>query len=502
MPVESVSVTLGGKPCLDPFTAADEAARLGIPVDSWIDKANSFTCPLGPAPGRGWVLMTRKEADTLDAASLHDLKFSCSGDQEVTLKNLIFVRAIFVGPTIQDDPNGLCLVEVSDKRLWARLSCLDSKQYNVRTPNPGTTMFAWSQNAGTNWTWQTLIADVFTSVPLFTVTPALPMSSIAFVGEPNNFRFVGVPAWDAANAVLETIGCAVAYDPMADTAKIVAVGDTTAGSIDEAATSNRSRLLYDAGAIVNYQSQLPFVIHVFFNATDYRIGTDATVLTAQDQWESHPAYVAGTENGTGVPNGILPLWGDMIALYDGNAADPTNKALLDQRAQEIANEYVRKITDGGKFLHRIYSGALPDFKPQADVSAVRWSAQAGRGIYSGMTTEVLRVPYFLDNPGSFPKPGFWPECPEVRDAFAPPRLSRGRMSSFRVICFELTAALTSGGSAAANIKKWNGTAWANSGATTTVWDFVGALATVASGKKGIAFLHEQSGKYVIVAYQC
>lgn len=519
MPVESASVTLGGKPCLDPFTALAEASRLGIPVDSWIDRANSFTCPLGPAPGRGWVLMLSKDVDSLNREDFLELVFATT-DSQAVLKGLVFVKAIAIFPRTEFDGDSIFLVELADRRLLCQMTYMND-QYNVLSPNPDDDFHEWSLDGGTSeWTWQTIIDDIWINLPVMgLVAPTLPANPVVdFIGNPNNFRFIGVSAWDALTAVLDAIGCAIQLDLLANEVFIGQRGDVSDGDFTNAVASNRNRLLYDTATITSKLGTLPGTCRVFFNAQDWSIGSNGS-LTPQDQFEYRPAYnvevpIPSDENGNaggGHPASIQVIWGDTIALYDGNSSTPINATELQARAEEITFEYMNSLEAGGQFLHFVYSGALTDFVPQADVTAVRWRCCAGRGIFSGMTTEVIRQPRLMADVDDFPKPGQWP-TPAAYDARTPPTLSRARMPSFRVICFELTAVLEIGGSATAKIKKFDGAEWRDSGVTTTVWDFVriqNATNSVAVGRRGLAFLHHQagpggvqSGRYIVFAYEC
>jgi len=56
-----VDMRFGGFPVYQPQAFYDECVARRWPTD-WATRANSFTCPVGAEPGRGWLLILEKDA--------------------------------------------------------------------------------------------------------------------------------------------------------------------------------------------------------------------------------------------------------------------------------------------------------------------------------------------------------------------------------------------------------------------------------------------------------
>lgn len=79
----------------------------------------------------------------------------------------------------------------------------------------------------------------------------------------------------------------------------------------------------------------------------------------------------------------------------------------------------------------------------------------------------------------------------------------GAVWSARAAIFgTLAGNLTSGGSATLNIYKWNGSAWASSGNSITVYEALGLSSLIASGTKVWAEWEESRGVYVVTSASC
>ena len=166
---------------LDAKQELKNALHLGHPAP-WQGQANSFRCPLGPAPGRGWILLLRRDIDALDKDALHTLTFDdCQGGR-ITLRDLLFVRAKCLTPGQTGAREAAYLVEVADVRWLAAnpyFSTPCNKQYNVRVPSAAQTYYDGSLNGSAAWDWHTMTGDLWTAVnvPELGTAPALPFGN-------------------------------------------------------------------------------------------------------------------------------------------------------------------------------------------------------------------------------------------------------------------------------------------------------------------------------------
>ncbi len=124
-------------------------------------RANSFYCPSGRWPSRGWVLLPRYEYNQLVNYST---SLQLTVDRLPPLTNLSMVHAQCVTRGLASDPNALYLIEVTDDRgvLWnSWFQCPTVSQYNVRAPAYPGNFYSGSTNSGIAWTWNTMVQDLW-----------------------------------------------------------------------------------------------------------------------------------------------------------------------------------------------------------------------------------------------------------------------------------------------------------------------------------------------------
>ena len=405
-------VTFSGQLCADPLSALDCLPDLR----GQILAANSLMNPLGQTPARGWFLLRASQLDQLNLDADQTATFNDAKWGSVTAVGLVVTREPVKTHVSVNTGSGdaLYLVEVSDRRWlvwnpWFQASA--NKLYNVRARGWGTSYYDDSRNAGSDWTWSTMLQDLWGTVSTWLGSwPGLPVSPS---GTPEEFKFQGVPAWTALCEVLYYLGCAVRWDAGLGTYSIVQLGSADAAQ-DSLLTKleNSGRLLHDSEYRAVTRGKVPGSYRVFFHSRRIHQGTERTTPKDSEQWLTSSTYTVDV-NGSGTEGVLHPLWGDLPALYDATGT-LTNAAALATRAAEIAADHQRHLTQGGGGrFRRIYDGAC-SVKPAGAVKGVTWRQNPG-----GIVTEVVRHPARLlkvDDQGG------WCECPGDSTHLHPPDL--------------------------------------------------------------------------------
>lgn len=393
-----MGILLDSYPVLEPEQELRnaEARRLSAP---WANRANSYRCQSGPAPGRGWLLMLRRNLDALDKDGLHTLTFDdgVGVGRQAEIQDLVFIRARNVSPGFPADPDAAYLVEVADARYLAQnvfFANPINKQYNVRAPSAGQTYYTDSLNAGVAWTWQTMLDNLWAAVnvPQLGTSPVLPVTPD---GAPEGWKFIGTPAWEAYNQVLERIGCVFTLDPTVSQSGAVVQLGAASTALTTAQTAFADRLLLDDEVIESVRGKVPAKVRVFFHRFHTHYGTEQTTIATAAQWSTTPVQVVDvTDPGATVGvqlNSFAALYDDLPAIVDFSGT-VTNSAALTTRATERAADYYRQVNTGGDLLHKTYSGIINDdgFLPGPRLAGVAWLLFS-----DGYKTEVVDAPQML-----------------------------------------------------------------------------------------------------------
>lgn len=361
---------------------------LSKPTDLPLFQTNCFALPLHEA-AHAWILVLRSDLDKLNLNNRYSLTFTSDSPvaTSITWRNLVLCREpqAVIGAHTADDPDGVCLVELSDVRWLAKNPTFAqsiNEQYNVQATadlSSGSTLYYEdSLNAGVAWTWAQMIGDVWATMAMLGTFPGIPFTPD---GTPQGFTFQGIAAWDALTLLLQRIGCAVRADltqAAGSQFTIVRVGaaDSATAAIIAAAES-RDRKIHDA-EFQDLGILQPFGVRVFFLR-------DKTIAARNSTWETTNIYsvdVDGDVDGA-EPGVYTPIWDDMPALDDGT--DITNAAALATRAAERAADYFREIgANGGLLLWKRYSGLLA-ITTGSTFKGVRWVAD-----HRGIWTETVR----------------------------------------------------------------------------------------------------------------
>lgn len=317
----------GSVPCVDPSALYQHCVSANLPVD-WVGKANLFRVPMGRGPGTGGILLTDFQLSSLNLAVDHTLTFLDSSGNSRTLRKITILRGRVLTPGGPENDNCTFLCEVADRRHFLAKIPVD-KAFNIPAAD-GLSYLASSLNGGAAWTWQTMVSNLCTTLGLSALT--LPFTPH---GVPENFLFWGSFAWEALNQVLDRLACTIRYDIEADTFSIIRRGDTTTSTAIvaaqyTAALKTARYKLWDDYANEPNRGKYPEKIRVLFPRKPQP--TDGTSIFYT--LDVPLTGVAGLEAGT-----YEILHDDLTAI---GAGVPTNAVILNARATERANDWVRK----------------------------------------------------------------------------------------------------------------------------------------------------------------
>lgn len=354
-------------------------------MDDWIGRANLFDCPLGAEPGRGAVLMAGEDFENLDLDTTYDLTFDVTnatgeGTSPVTLKNLVIVRALCAVAGSDPDSEGSTiasdapyLIELADRRQLYRGIPID-KAYNLRYGVGASEFFPGTRNAGSDWTWQTLVTDIWTIIGKLGTGSTLPFTPD---GTPEGFDFYGSSAWDALDTVLTRIGCALKLDPLTDAFSIVRLADDDTDG-DTAIQNEDKNRYWDDRPLDGHRGLIPEKVRVHFPKLPC-VSAGVSPWYTKDETDGESS---GAEEGS-----YALIYDQMSALYDSTGT-LTNGTALDARALERATDYFREMHQAP--LHKVFIGPQTgggQLVPRKTVRAVRWE---DRG--TGYKTELIWFP--------------------------------------------------------------------------------------------------------------
>jgi hypothetical protein len=231
--------------------------------------------------------------------------------------------------------------EVADQRYISEMYTI-ARQYNVRSSPGSASYVATSLNAGTAWTWEEMVQDLWNEVdPNPIALPFVPD------GTPEGFIFQEWKAWDALTHVLQRLACAVRYNPALGTYTIVRLGEEDANAT-KILRQIRDRLIWDEYPIEPARTRLPEKVRVVFNIQPPP--TNATT-------DYYTIEVADTAPEIGV------LAGTRVAIFDDLSAlgsTPSNLAALSYRAAERAEDWYRVARNYTRRHNQIYAGVVSE----------------------------------------------------------------------------------------------------------------------------------------------
>lgn len=400
---------------IDPYSVRMNRARFRRDHIPMLDRANSFYCPVGRWPSRGWILMARGEYDLLtdkySTALRLDIGDTAAPDNVLPLEKLSIVQAQCVTSGLKADLSAIYLVEITDARgilqnEWVKFPLTAS--YNIRVPGYPQTFYLSSMNsydqpnpsAGskTTWTWTTMLKDIWDQMGTFLgAWPGLPSPLPS--GTPEGFWFPGVPAWTALCDVLDYLGLTVACDlTKASPFTIVSTGATDA-TFDRLTEKYLTNIEDDLEWIDTGAARVPKTVKVLFRRRNSVYGTEETVAYRNDvmakQWAMVPYHTVSVDAPSKFSKavGTHYLWSDFTVRYDDSSDDVDADVTTAQTiAKERVTQYFAKIySQTAGYMSRTYAGALP-FATGSQVDGVAWVQDYRDQSRHGWRTKVVRGP--------------------------------------------------------------------------------------------------------------
>lgn len=320
-------ITFAGEPVLDPLRLRESCLRqtTPLPLDPWFGRSNQFRSKLGCETGRGMILLSLRSLQKLYAAGKDNLPqhliFHDGNHAPVTLKGIYLERYDAIAPSAEEDPDQPFYCRLVDRRHLFKAIPIN-KAYNVRS-EPGGTFTTTTQNSGVDWTWSTMVGNIWglvTGLGAFTSLPFTPH------GTPEGWKFFSPStAMGALSSVLTRLACALKFDHLTDTFSIVRIGSTNTQT-DARILGLRNERIWDAYTTEPVAANYPAGVRVCFRKQP-RPTDGATDVYTVDVADTNP--VAGRVTG-----GVVHLWDDLTAFYDNSTA-------LAARAAERAVDYFR-----------------------------------------------------------------------------------------------------------------------------------------------------------------
>lgn len=375
---EVTSMTLGGRYCVVP---RDTQHQLG------------YLCPLGPTPGYGACLMTYGELSQLNPHAY--LTLTMVGGGVVSIPGLAIVTTRKTKRSRVGDPNGLCLVELSDKRYILERFTDTKRQFNVWNPrqrsstidNPSC-YYAETLDGSSLWTWSRVAQALWTDCGML---GAFSFPSVTINDYPKNLHFIGVNAWRALHQVLEMVGMTTAYDPVSASFSIITMGNAQPG-LAAAVTAASNRYYGSADPIQSNLMRYPATIRVYFPRRDRHFGTELDSVS-MGNWLTEPVRsnvsstgVSGAQAGT-----ILQLWDQQSALY-GYTGFAENLSDLNAIATRRKTDWLNDQQYSEGRARSVYSGIVSGFRCGSEVKAVHWRYLGDEPNHGGYLTEISRHP--------------------------------------------------------------------------------------------------------------
>jgi hypothetical protein len=375
-----MSVIYGGLAAEDPTILLQECHDRNYPVDNWLGRVNQFVVPTGKGPGTGAVLLRLSKlahlapARSASVTPAYDLEFTDELGRVVTFKKISILNYKALEPGLRDSDEGVFLVELVDRRHFLKEPT--DRAFNVSSAD-GASFLASTLTGGSPYTWQQVLDALWTDAGLGTA-PSLPFTPH---NRPENLQYYGWYAWDAVCDFLDRIACRVKYDPTADTFSLVRLGANVAAA-DRAleALEDGVQRVWDTYPGEPEYAWRPKKIRVLFPRRP-------APTAGTSPYYSHDITLAAAN---GVTGGMVILHDDLTALAATGA--PTNAATLTTRAQERADDWLRKRQYHDAPLMVVYRDQQAD--AVAKVLGARASAAAHHdlGTPTGGRTEVRARP--------------------------------------------------------------------------------------------------------------
>lgn len=389
-------------PLVDPRCIREHRGRFRRDLFPELELANSYYSMAGRWPDVGWLLLDRdsynKIAGTSNAGAYSSTLQLTIGDfvnAPLTISNLSIVQARCVTRGLPSDANAIYLVQVTNNEgvlynPWFQFPV--NAQYNVESPAYDGSFYLDTTDAGTDWTWDSMVGDLWGKASsLLGTYPGLPITP---TGTPEGFIFVGIPLWEAISEIMEYLGLAVSGNFPAFSIVVPGAADAAYSAL----VAKYSKYLEDSMDYLDQGSgRVPSSVIVYFH-TRYKVyGKEETVRKDAQQWQTLQPHSITVSSPSSFLNatGTGYLWSDFMVRLDHNG-DPLAADLVEAQsiAAERATQFFNTIYRGTQgFSRQVYSGVLP-FTTGSLVDGVRWfnTGLLGKSDdpWCGWRTEVIR----------------------------------------------------------------------------------------------------------------
>lgn len=365
--------SLGNKQCVDPAKLYAECVQRNMPTDLFAGKANRFEVRAGETPSFGAVLLTSEDFRSLNTATAFTLSVVDHLGHTLRFLNVYVTRAVRVVGGQDDDPEAVYLVDLADNRVRLRWVPI-SKAYNL-DKSDGTGTQTATQNAGVDWTWAGVGADLWAAVGGLGTWPGFP-SGVSPHGTPRNLNYYGGYALNALVQFLNRTGCELRFDNTTGTYAVVQIGG---GGSDASyyQSWNVADRKFDGRSYTPDATNRPEKVRVrFVRLPAPTGGTD-------------PYYTVDVALSTvaGVLTGSVVIVDDDNAAYGATGA-PTNAATLATRAAQRAADWERRYTKANQTKVVQYLEYLPAARTAV---GERRTAAVFEDVGDGFTTESYTV---------------------------------------------------------------------------------------------------------------
>lgn len=409
MATNGVKVTFGGKPVYQvEHTLELMDTREHARVDRFnrrarVSRCNRFLNPLGQSPAQGYLLMMKKDVETLSSTASHTLTIEQSpGLPKIEAKRLMIVHAESVFNAV-DSRDMIYLVEIADRRWYGTTKYFQldfaSNQnsiYNIPSPIYPGQYYEDSTIAGTAYTWQEML-DIVWPTWLSSTLPTLPYTPH---GTPTGFDFRGMSPYEALGCILDRIGCALRYVPSTGEYEIDRVG-VLAGQVTAQTAIADKYEKYKDDELYYLDPTLavfPKGVAVNFHKKATQPGSENSYPLTSDQWYTNHIYskvIDGTaiNFGTGasvLDNTYAQLWDDLPAEVDPFSGVISNTSALDARAQERCDKFYEALCSISTRYRESYSAAI-NFECSGMCRGVMWRS----GANNEWITERYNHPRFM-----------------------------------------------------------------------------------------------------------
>lgn len=372
MAIISRYLNIDGLPVLDPGLLRESNELAGAPIEFW-GRANSITSDIGKEPGVAWLLVPRSTAaivaGTTGINTRHTITW-IDGSSSTQFREWVVASANAVGP--DGDGAAAFLIELRDIRQILKGSGAVTRRYNITDPMPEGTHTSLRRddpdtlNGGAQWTWQTMLADVWTFLP--GIAGTVPTLTWTPPHKPQSWRFDGVNAWDAVFMILDACQSTLACNPMTGAISLVALGTPQTG-LSAALTALSTKLLMDWQSVRSLGlSQYPAQIRVLFRG---RTRTPNTVEQLDQDW--HEWQAINTATGlTGASGGrAIQIRSDLFDERD-NEQNTLNQAELDATAAAISARAILRYQISGNDRRVEASGIDTSISLGTEVHRLSW----------------------------------------------------------------------------------------------------------------------------------